>query len=116
MDADETSNTAEMARTFATELLGIFGWKKVGSKEQNWDCVKPEHKNEKDKEKKTHTRVAGASGQAILSSTIHAFKGLESPVMILTEMTEIDTAHLRQLAYVGSSRANSDLILTCRNG
>jgi hypothetical protein len=53
--AGETSNTAEMARTLATELLGIFGWKKVGSKEQNWDCVTPEHKNEKDKEKKTHS-------------------------------------------------------------
>ena len=55
MDGDETSNTAEMARTLATEVLGIFEWKKVGSKEQNWDCVTPEHMNEKNKEKKTHS-------------------------------------------------------------
>jgi superfamily I DNA/RNA helicase len=48
---------------------------------------------------------------AIACATIHSFKGLESPVVILTEMTEPDTNRLRQLSYVGASRAKSHLII-----
>jgi superfamily I DNA/RNA helicase len=58
----------------------------------------------------------GAYGLFIQCSTIHAFKGLESPVIILSEMIESDQTYLRQLAYVGSSRAKSHLILIKRNG
>jgi hypothetical protein len=47
---------------------------------------------------------------AIACATIHSFKGLESPVIILTEMAEPDTNRLRQLSYVGCSRAKSHLI------
>ena len=56
------------------------------------------------------TWQANGSGQALRFSTIHAFKGLESPVVILSEMTESDQTRLRQLTYVGSSRAKSHLI------
>jgi Nuclease-related domain/UvrD-like helicase C-terminal domain/AAA domain len=50
-------------------------------------------------------------GGAIACATIHAFKGLESPVVIMTEMAEPDTHRLRQLSYVGCSRASSHLII-----
>jgi hypothetical protein len=62
------------------------------------------------------TWEAGANGQAIRCSTIHAFKGLESPVIILSEMIESNQTRLRQLAYVGSSRAKSHLIILSRSG
>jgi len=44
-------------------------------------------------------------------STIHSFKGLESPVVILTEMSESDQDRHAQLEYVGCSRAKSHLII-----
>jgi superfamily I DNA/RNA helicase len=50
------------------------------------------------------------SDRAIACATIHSFKGLESPVVILTETAEPDTNRLRQLSYVGSSRAQSHLV------
>jgi hypothetical protein len=61
------------------------------------------------------TWEARANGQSIRCSTIHAFKGLESPVIILTEMTESDQTRLRQLTYVGSSRAKSHLVCVHRS-
>jgi superfamily I DNA/RNA helicase len=51
---------------------------------------------------------------AIACATIHSFKGLESPVVILTEMAEPDTARVRQLSYVACSRAKSHLVLVRR--
>ena len=62
----------------------------------------------------TLTWNANPTRPVIRCSTIHGFKGLESPVIIMTEMTETDTTRLRQLAYVGSSRAKSHLILFSR--
>jgi Nuclease-related domain/UvrD-like helicase C-terminal domain/AAA domain len=50
------------------------------------------------------------TNRAIACATIHSFKGLESPVVILTEMTEPDSDRLRQLSYVGCSRAKSHLV------
>lgn len=44
-------------------------------------------------------------------STIHSFKGLESPVVILTEMEEAFLEKREQLAYVGISRARNLLIV-----
>ena len=55
-----------------------------------------------------------APDQAIACATVHSFKGLESPVVILTEMLAQDTNRTRQLLYVGSSRAKSHLILVRR--
>jgi hypothetical protein len=55
------------------------------------------------------------NNQVIGCSTIHAFKGLESPVVILTEMFGVDGNLLRQLEYVGYSRAKSHLILIRRD-
>ncbi len=47
-------------------------------------------------------------------ATIHSFKGLESSVVILTEMAEPDQIGLRQLEYVGCSRARTHLIIVRR--
>lgn len=47
----------------------------------------------------------------IACATIHSFKGLESPVVVLTELAEPDTNRLRQLSYVGCSRAKSHLVI-----
>jgi len=44
-------------------------------------------------------------------STIHAFKGLESPVIILCELDQAHTAKRNELLYVGKSRARNHLII-----
>ncbi|MBW2569062.1 MAG: ATP-binding domain-containing protein [Deltaproteobacteria bacterium] len=47
----------------------------------------------------------------IFCSTIHSFKGLESPVVILTETDAIREVRKDELLYVATSRANSHLII-----
>lgn len=51
------------------------------------------------------------SGQNIRVCTIHSFKGLESPVVILTEMNAAKLDNVTQLAYIGISRARHHLVL-----
>ena len=45
----------------------------------------------------------------LLFSTIHRFKGLESPVVILTDFDQIDYTSYKNLLYVGMTRARSAL-------
>lgn len=45
----------------------------------------------------------------IFFSTIHRFKGLESPVVILTDFDQIDHTSQKNLLYVGMTRARSAL-------
>jgi superfamily I DNA/RNA helicase len=45
----------------------------------------------------------------ILYFTIHAFKGLESPVVVITGINDIASIEGRSLLYVGMSRAKSHL-------
>lgn len=52
-----------------------------------------------------------ASSQEILCNTIHQFKGLESPVVILVETDLRDFSNLRNWLYVGTSRARNHLII-----
>lgn len=52
----------------------------------------------------------GASGE-VHCTTIHSFKGLESPVVILAELDGEQAWNLDRLLYVGCSRASSHLIL-----
>lgn len=49
-------------------------------------------------------------------STIHAFKGLESPVVIICDIESLESEKERSLLYVGMSRARSHLILLLREG
>ncbi|MBI3979475.1 MAG: ATP-binding domain-containing protein [Chloroflexi bacterium] len=57
----------------------------------------------------------GASGE-ILCTTIHQFKGLESPVVILVEVEPHTSQDLTKLLYVGASRARNHLTILARNG
>ena len=45
----------------------------------------------------------------VLFSTVHSFKGLESPVVILTDFDSIDYDRQKNLLYVGMTRARSAL-------
>lgn len=54
------------------------------------------------------------AGSTIVFSTIHAFKGLESPVVILIDIEQVDSEEARSLLYVGMSRARSLLVLMIR--
>jgi hypothetical protein len=49
--------------------------------------------------------------KAIAFSTIHAFKGLESAVVIVIDIEQVDSEEMRSLLYVGMSRARSLLVL-----
>ena len=52
--------------------------------------------------------------KAIAFSTIHAFKGLESAVVIVIDIEQVDRDEARSLLYVGMSRARSLLVLIIR--
>lgn len=49
-------------------------------------------------------------------STIHSFKGLESPVVIIADIEQVDSDEQRSLLYVAMSRARSLLILMTSAG
>ncbi len=48
---------------------------------------------------------------ALLAATVHAFKGLERPVVILAELGERHEDELEQFLYMGGSRARNHLIV-----
>ena len=47
----------------------------------------------------------------MLASSIHGFKGLEAPVVILAELGDKHLEDLDRYLYVGGSRARSHLIV-----
>jgi len=47
----------------------------------------------------------------IRSNTVHAFKGLESVVVILTDVSGLTDSYRRQLLYIGASRSTEKLII-----
>ena len=53
----------------------------------------------------------GSRASAVRFSTVHAFKGLESPIVILCDIDEMDSPAARSLVYTGMSRARSHLIV-----
>lgn len=55
--------------------------------------------------------LAATDNNTIRMSTIHSFKGLESPVVILTEMGEAFHNRADQLTYIGISRARNLLVI-----
>lgn len=57
------------------------------------------------------SRGMTAKKQVIRFSTIHAFKGLESPVVIVADIVEVDERESQSLIYVAMSRARSLLVL-----
>lgn len=50
-------------------------------------------------------------GQTIPFASIHAFKGLEAPAVIITDIDQLDDENARALLYVGMSRARIRLFL-----
>jgi hypothetical protein len=73
-------------------------------------------------------RLAGSAGAPPLTSlplrstgmsaygTVSAFKGLESPAVILTDIEEVDSLRAQRLFYVGVSRATDHLRVLARDG
>jgi len=57
----------------------------------------------------------GGTRSGVGFSTIHAFKGLESPIVILCDVEDIEEERARALTYTGMSRARSHLILLLRD-
>jgi len=57
----------------------------------------------------------GATRPGVAFSTIHAFKGLESPIVILCDLEDLEEERARALTYTGMSRARSHLILLLRD-
>ena len=55
--------------------------------------------------------IEGEPEGCIVFSTVHAFKGMESPTVILTGFSDISSDEQRSLIYVGMSRARSHLVL-----
>jgi hypothetical protein len=55
-------------------------------------------------------RIGDTDGQILLSS-IQAFKGMEAPVVVLTELDHLTSAEARVLHYVGASRATALLVI-----
>ena len=57
------------------------------------------------------SRSMDVDGECIRFSTIHSFKGLESSVVLIIDIDEIDDERTQSLLYVGMSRARNLLIL-----
>lgn len=53
----------------------------------------------------------GALGKSVWFSTIQAFKGLESPIVVLVDVERIDDERAKALLYVGMSRARQGLYM-----
>ena len=47
----------------------------------------------------------------MLATSVHAFKGLERPVVILAELGDKHAEELQRYLYVGGSRARNHLIV-----
>jgi hypothetical protein len=56
-------------------------------------------------------RERGKRGDGVLFSSIRAFKGLESPVVVLCELEDLDGASRDQQLYVGLSRARNHCVI-----
>ena len=61
-------------------------------------------------ERLTELRLSSV-GNKIRYGTIHSFKGLESPIVILTDIDEVGSLEAKALFYVGISRALDTLVI-----
>ncbi|XAY07843.1 DNA helicase [Paraconexibacter sp. AEG42_29] len=59
----------------------------------------------------TFTDKRGAGGSHVHFSSIRAFKGLESPVVVLCELEDLDAASHDQQLYVALSRARNHVVI-----
>lgn len=56
-------------------------------------------------------RSEGTTSPGIGWATIHAFKGLEAPVVVLTDLDQLDSPNAEALLYIGMSRARYHLVV-----
>jgi superfamily I DNA/RNA helicase len=87
------------------------------------DDVRPEHVVILSSHGREKSSVAAALAHRLLPekprrrdrgvrfSSIRAFKGLESPVVVLCELEDLDSATLDQQLYVGMSRARNHCVV-----
>lgn len=61
-------------------------------------------------ESKLNVVPFGFREDAVQYTSIHKFKGLESPVVILTDFSEIESEQSKKLLYVGASRATEIVV------
>lgn len=61
-------------------------------------------------------REYGNAPHTAAFSTIHSFKGLEAPVVLLTDIRSLSTARDFDLLYIGMSRALHRLAVLCHDG
>jgi DNA helicase IV len=59
------------------------------------------------------TRNSDTDYNEVFYETIYSFKGLESPVIILTEISSEIGDKAQELLYVGCSRARNHLVIIC---
>ena len=63
------------------------------------------------KERVPYTVIDSMPGEVIRSSSIYRFKGLESSIIVLTDINDLKSNEGRMAAYVGMSRASSALYI-----
>lgn len=61
-------------------------------------------------------RPARQAGDATAYASVHAFKGMENKIIILTDVMLNDTDFHRDLFYTGMTRATESVRVLCRNG
>jgi superfamily I DNA/RNA helicase len=61
-------------------------------------------------------RPARQPGDATAFTTVHAFKGMENKIIVLTDVELNDTDFHRDLFYTGMTRATESVRVLCRDG
>jgi hypothetical protein len=61
-------------------------------------------------------RPARQGGNLISYATVHAFKGMETKVIVLTDVVLEDVAFRRDLFYTGMTRATESVRVLCSKG
>ncbi|MHB8143945.1 MAG: ATP-binding domain-containing protein [Thermoleophilia bacterium] len=60
---------------------------------------------------RTISHESGSSDGYVGYATIQAFKGLEAPAVLITDISEIDTESMKALLYIGTTRALHRLVM-----
>ena len=84
----------------------------------NQDIIVLTPKSKNNSVLKTGTKLGNFSltweeptGNEIECSTIHAFKGLERPIVMMVEIDGYSQQEINALSYIGTSRASNHLIV-----
>ncbi len=64
----------------------------------------------------TYADKRGRRGESVFFSSIRGFKGLESPVVVLCELDNLDDESRDNQIYVGMSRAKNHCVVVAPRG